>query len=205
MRKFYNLLVAWVFKLALILFVSLLIPCFVFAQKTVAKFNDGSGAYVTKHYHNLFQEYGHTKDKISAKIDAAFQQLFHSDTSKAVYFEAGKNTNGLLAYITDVNHHDVRSEGMSYGMMIAVQLSRLLGWLDHDQVYRVQSLLKRARLPVAIPPEMQPEDFFEKMSMDKKVQAGKIRYILLKNIGEAVITDGFRKEDVTAAIKLCCG
>ncbi len=97
-----------------------------FAQKhtVVSNFNDGSGAYVSKRYRNLFQENGHTREKISSKLDLAFQQLFHGDTSKTIYFEAGKNTNGHLAYVSDVNHHDVRSEGMSYGMMISVQLNK---------------------------------------------------------------------------------
>ena len=84
--------------------------------------NDGSGAYATGKYRNLFLENGHSQQEITAKIDAAFKQLFNSsDTAHSVYFETGKNENGLLAYITDVWHHDVRSEGMSYGMMICVQ------------------------------------------------------------------------------------
>ena len=43
---------------------------------------------------------------------------------ETVYFDAGKNKNGPLAYICDINNNDVRSEGMSYGMMIAVQLDK---------------------------------------------------------------------------------
>ena len=59
------------------------------------------------------------------KIQAAFQQLFHGDpATQAVYHEAGSNADGPLAYIHDVNNDDVRSEGISYGMMIAVQLNR---------------------------------------------------------------------------------
>jgi oligosaccharide reducing-end xylanase len=86
---------------------------------------DGAGAYATGKYPNLFKELGHTDKEIRARIDAAFQQLFHGDTAtQAVYFEAGKNENGPLAYVSDVPHHDIRSEGMSYGMMIAVQLNK---------------------------------------------------------------------------------
>src|SRR5208282_3123034 len=43
---------------------------------------------------------------------------------QTVYYEAGRNENGPLAYLTDFRNHDVRSEGMSYGMMIAVQLNK---------------------------------------------------------------------------------
>ena len=89
------------------------------------KLSDGSGAYATGKYANLFAEAGHSKQEISAKIQIAFQQLFHGDpATQSIYFEAGKNANGLLAYVTDWNNHDARSEGMSYGMMIAVQLDK---------------------------------------------------------------------------------
>src|SRR5258706_488014 len=86
---------------------------------------DGSGAYATGKYRNLFGEAGHSSKEISAHIDAAFQQLFHGNLeTQAVYFPAGKNAQGPLAYLTDWNNHDVRTEGMSYGMMIAVQLDK---------------------------------------------------------------------------------
>ena len=86
---------------------------------------DGAGAYAKGTYRNLFAEAGHTEKEITAKIDGAFRQLFHGDTaSQAVYFEAGSNADGPLAYVSDVPHHDIRSEGMSYGMMIAVQLNK---------------------------------------------------------------------------------
>jgi oligosaccharide reducing-end xylanase len=67
---------------------------------------------------------GHSPAAVATKIHSAFQQLFHGDPgTQAVYFPAGTNTHGALAYIYDVNSRDVRSEGMSYGMMIAVQLN----------------------------------------------------------------------------------
>ena len=75
--------------------------------------------------HNLFAEAGYKPREISAKINAAFQQLFHGDPgTQAVYYPAGTNTNGALAYIYDPGNQDVRSEGMSYGMTIAVQLNK---------------------------------------------------------------------------------
>lgn len=86
---------------------------------------DGSGAFATGQYRNLFAENGHSGKEIRRKIDAAFQQLFHgSPETQAVYYSAGSNSNGPLAYITDIKHNDVRTEGLSYGMMIAVQLNK---------------------------------------------------------------------------------
>ena len=86
---------------------------------------DGSGAYATGKYRNLFAETGHSSTAIQEKIDAAYQQLFHGDPqSQAVFFSAGRNALGRLAYVTDWANHDVRTEGMSYGMMIALQMNK---------------------------------------------------------------------------------
>ncbi len=83
------------------------------------------GAFATGQYRNLFREAGHADEAIRKKIDAAFQQLFHGDpATQAVFYWAGENANGRLAYLSDINNRDVRSEGMSYGMMIAVQLNK---------------------------------------------------------------------------------
>ena len=86
---------------------------------------DGAGAFKTGQYRDLFAEHGHPAEQTRARIDRAFQQLFHGDAlSERVYFEAGSNQNGPLAYITDWANNDARTEGMSYGMMIAVQLDK---------------------------------------------------------------------------------
>ncbi len=86
---------------------------------------DGDGAYKTHHYRDLFAEQGHSPAESRAKIDKAFQQLFHGDgQEQRIYFETGANANGPLAYITDWANNDARTEGMSYGMMIAVQMNK---------------------------------------------------------------------------------
>src|SRR5215469_84878 len=86
---------------------------------------DGAGAYKTGRYRDLFAEQGHATAETRAKIDKAFQQLFHGDgQEERLYFETGANENGALAYITDWANNDARTEGMSYGMMIAVQLNK---------------------------------------------------------------------------------
>ena len=84
---------------------------------------DGDGAYKSGHYRDLFAEAGHSPGESSARIEKTFQQLFHGDGQyERLYFETGANANGPLAYITDWANNDARTEGMSYGMMIAVQL-----------------------------------------------------------------------------------
>jgi oligosaccharide reducing-end xylanase len=87
--------------------------------------NNNQGAYATGKYRNLFVEAGHSPEDVNARVNAAFEQLFFGEPKEqAIYFSAGSNANGELAYILDVANNDVRSEGMSYGMMLAVQLNK---------------------------------------------------------------------------------
>lgn len=82
--------------------------------------------YVEKgQYPNLFSELGIEKAQVLARIEQDYQQFFHGDAdNERVFYADGENSHGSLAYILDVNSKDVRSEGMSYGMMIAVQLNK---------------------------------------------------------------------------------
>ena len=79
-------------------------------------------AFETGIYPNLFKDYlGKSDEEIQAKIDAAWNQLFYGDdAAERVYYLVGSD----MAYISDIANDDVRSEGMSYGMMIAVQLNK---------------------------------------------------------------------------------
>jgi len=70
---------------------------------------------------NLFAEVlGKDAIAINDKVASAFQSLFHGGGNNTVYYEVGPDE----AYILDVYDNDVRTEGMSYGMMIAVQLDK---------------------------------------------------------------------------------
>lgn len=73
-------------------------------------------------YRNLFKEYlGKSDAEVQAKLDAAWQQLFYgNDNFERVYYPVGDD----MAYIEDIGNSDVRTEGMSYGLMIAVQLDK---------------------------------------------------------------------------------
>ncbi|MGN0047566.1 MAG: glycosyl hydrolase family 8 [Bacteroides sp.] len=76
------------------------------------------GAFKTGKYRNLLAEMGHSQEEIDAKVQEVFDALFFGPDK--VYFEVGDS----LGYISDLKNHDVRTEGMSYGMMIAVQLDK---------------------------------------------------------------------------------
>ena len=71
-------------------------------------------------YRNVFLEYGYGQAEIDARIRDTWANLFESDEDQRIYFDAG--TNG--GYMLDTGNIDARTEGMSYGMMMAVQMDR---------------------------------------------------------------------------------
>jgi len=85
----------------------------------------------------------------------------------------------------------LHGEAIATGMLMAADLSARMGWMTSDDVQRVRSLLSRADLPVSGPDGMTPAQFMDLMAVDKKVQDGVIRLILLKGIGQAVISDDY--------------
>lgn len=85
------------------------------------------GGLTTHQYRNLFAELGYTEEQIDAKLNELFDALFVGPDR--IYFELPDG----LGIISDVKNHDARTEGMSYGMMIAVQLDKKEIF---DRIYR---------------------------------------------------------------------
>ncbi|GLS90083.1 hypothetical protein GCM10007916_11500 [Psychromonas marina] len=80
------------------------------------------GSYESGVYRNMFQELGYSAAQVDTRLNEVYDQLFHStDTAnKALFIPVGDD----MGYIWDVGNNDVRSEGMSYGMMMALQMNR---------------------------------------------------------------------------------
>lgn len=78
------------------------------------------GAFHTGKYRNVFREFGYPQDEIDRKVEETWQQLFYGDEDTKIYYEAENDT----AYFLDTGNLDVRTEGMSYGMMMCVQMDR---------------------------------------------------------------------------------
>lgn len=85
-------------------------------------YSQTKGAATPPSYPNLFTELlGQKESAVQARIDSAFAQLFHgAPETQCVYYPVSTD----MAYIKDILHNDVRTEGMSYGMMVSVQLNK---------------------------------------------------------------------------------
>jgi 3-dehydroquinate synthase len=96
----------------------------------------------------------------------------------------------------------LHGEAVSAGTIMALEMSRQLGWISIDERDRAARLLSRAGLPVVPPANMRAEDFLKHMAVDKKVLNGRLRLVLLKRLGEAVVTGDFPREVLEATLNV---
>ena len=83
----------------------------------------------------------------------------------------------------------LHGEAVAVGMMMAFELAAARGWVSTQELARVRALLLAFDLPVLPPSGMQITDFMPYMKTDKKVKDGRMRFILPKQLGLAIIVD----------------
>ncbi|WP_242123480.1 glycosyl hydrolase family 8 [Sphingobium sp. Sx8-8] len=122
-----------------------LIACAVICAASLpASAESARGAAETGLYRNMFREWRPSlrKRDIDRKLQSYWASLFEGDADHRVYYPAPATPDGPAAYILDTGNDDIRSEGMSYGMMIAVQMNRkaafdaLWNWAATHMRYR---------------------------------------------------------------------
>lgn len=100
----------------------------------------------------------------------------------------------------------LHGEAVAIGTVMAADLSHRMSWLNVEGQQRIRQLLKAAGLPVALPESssLNPTSFRQLMAVDKKVQDGRLRLILLKGIGQAVISEDFCTEALEQMLQAKC-
>ncbi|HZW86975.1 MAG TPA: 3-dehydroquinate synthase, partial [Gallionella sp.] len=155
-------------------------------------------------------------DKLLARDAAVLRYAIQrSCQNKAEVVAADERESGERALL-NLGHtfgHAIES-GMGYGVwthgeavaagtVMAADLSQRLGWISGQDVLRVRKLLERAKLPV-IAPDLGVEEYLKRMGLDKKVENGKMRFVLLKEIGRAVVYGDVPKELLQQTLQACC-
>ncbi|PHU26928.1 3-dehydroquinate synthase, chloroplastic [Capsicum chinense] len=96
----------------------------------------------------------------------------------------------------------LHGEAVAAGTVMAVDMSRRLGWIDDSLVQRVQKILQQAKLPTSPPETMTVEMFKSIMAVDKKVADGKLRLILLKGpLGSCVFTGDYDQKALDETLR----
>ncbi len=137
--------------------------------------------------------------------DAALlaQAVLVSCHTKARVVELDERESGLRA-ILNLGHtfgHAIEAvmgygnwlhgEAVAAGMVMAIDLSIREGWIEERVRERTVALLERAALPVSPPAEITAEQFLDVMAIDKKTIGGAINLVLLRELGEAVVTSDY--------------
>jgi 3-dehydroquinate synthase len=92
----------------------------------------------------------------------------------------------------------LHGEAVSAGMVLAARLSARQGWISDNEVARLVSWLEAMGLPVSPPDNMSLETWLTHMLRDKKVVDGRLRLVLLTQIGEASIIDDLARDELEA-------
>lgn len=93
----------------------------------------------------------------------------------------------------------LHGEAVATGMVMAADLSQRLGWISVEDLERTKKIIQRAHLPVKCP-AIPLDEFLAYMAHDKKVLNGQLRLVLMKSLGQAVITKEFDVELMKQAI-----
>lgn len=152
-------------------------------------------------------------DKLRALDQVALTEAIHrSCAAKALVVGADERESGVRATLNlghtfghAIETHQgygvwLHGEAVSAGMVMALEMSRQLGWISGAERDRAVRLLARAGLPVVPPANMCAEDFLKHMAVDKKVLDGQLRLVLLKRLGGAVVTSDFPREVLEATL-----
>ncbi|MDA7084861.1 3-dehydroquinate synthase [Pseudomonas sp. SA3-5] len=96
----------------------------------------------------------------------------------------------------------LHGEAVAAGTVMALEMSQRLGWISRAERNRGIRLFQAAGLPVVPPQDMTAEQFLAHMAVDKKVLDGQLRLVLLRHIGEAVVTGDFPREILNATLSV---
>jgi len=101
-----------------------------------------------------------------------------------------------------VSSHAVRhGEAVAMGLAAAANLSARLGYCPAVLQNRIEAALEAAALPTRIPADVHPESLYKTMRIDKKKKAGRMRLVLLRDIGDVFVTDAVDEKTVIETVE----
>lgn len=95
----------------------------------------------------------------------------------------------------------VHGEAVAIGMVAAGRIATEMGLWTEEEAHRQDKLIAKTKLPTQIPPELDINAILETLKSDKKVKAGKVRFILPTQIGEVKITDRVTEDIIRGVVE----
>jgi 3-dehydroquinate synthase len=128
----------------------------------------------------------------SARIKVEFVEQDEKDTGIRNILNFGHTVGHAVESVS--NFRVSHGQGVSIGMTAAVRIAVKMELMDTESAARLEKLLQKAGLATKLP-QMEVKQVMQAMRYDKKVQGGKIRFVLPRAIGQVFITD-----DVSPAV-----
>ena len=158
----------------------------------------------------------HMDSLVSLQPEALAEAIFRSCACKAEIVALDEREGGLRA-ILNLGHtfgHAIETyagygnwlhgEAVGTGMLMAAELSALEGMISRDDCVRINRLVLRAGLPDKPPVGMTADDFMSLMAVDKKNLDGLLRLVLLRSVGDAVVTSEASPENLALIFARFC-
>jgi 3-dehydroquinate synthase len=158
----------------------------------------------------------HMDALVSLDPEALAEAIFRSCACKAEIVALDEREGGLRA-ILNLGHtfgHAIETyagygnwlhgEAVGTGMLMAAELSALEGMISRDDCDRINRLILRAGLPDKPPVAMTADDFMVLMAVDKKNVDGLLRLVLLRSVGDAVVTSEASPENLALTFARFC-
>ena len=158
----------------------------------------------------------HMDALVSLDPEALAEAIFRSCACKAEIVALDEREGGLRA-ILNLGHtfgHAIETyagygnwlhgEAVGTGMLMAAELSALEGMISRDDCDRINRLILRAGLPDKPPVAMTADDFMGLMAVDKKNVGGLLRLVLLRSVGDAVVTSEASPENLALTFARFC-
>jgi len=155
----------------------------------------------------------HIDGLMGLQPDLLEQAIFRSCEIKAEVVAQDEREGGIRALLnlghtfghaieTDQGYGAwLHGEAVGAGTMMAADLSCRLGYITPSDVERIRNILEAANLPITPPESMSAERFVELMTVDKKVIDGSIRLVLLKAVGDAIVTSDFSPDKLQETLQ----
>jgi 3-dehydroquinate synthase len=135
----------------------------------------------------------------SCRIKAAIVAADERETSGRALLNFGHTFGHAIEAASGYDGSWLHGEAVAAGMVLAAELSARVSGLAPADGARVQALLRRARLPVRAPP-LGAGRYLELMGRDKKVESGRLRFVVLQALGHAALRGDIPREDVEAVL-----
>lgn len=158
----------------------------------------------------------HNIEALLARDPAALMHCIETSCRNKAQVVAADETEGGVRAILNLGHtfgHAIEThtgytswlhgEAVAVGMVMACDFCVSLGWLDARVAARAGKLLARCQLPTRPPADMTRDGFMALMAHDKKVRHGQLRLVLLRGLGQAVVTADYAPAQLAAFLDTC--